>query len=104
VISLSLGAERGMMMILGFGGVQRVGRWVINNTCYDLQFPEYPGNCRGSMVVIEGRTVDRIKLGGWVYQMIKLSKARRSLVRRWSMMWSLVQFRVVGFGILLQEM
>ncbi len=51
------------------------------------------------MVVVEGRTVDRIKLGGWVYQMIKLSKARRSLVWRWSMMWSLVQFRVVGFGV-----
>jgi hypothetical protein len=64
MISLSLGAERGMMMILGFGGVQRVGRWVIDNTCHNLQYPEYPGNCRGPMVVIEGRTVDRIKLGG----------------------------------------
>jgi hypothetical protein len=55
------------------------------------------------MCVIEARVVDRIELGGWLYQMIELSKVRRSLIRRWSMMWLLVQVRDVRFGILLQE-
>jgi hypothetical protein len=56
------------------------------------------------MWVVEGRAVDRSKLGEWVYRMIKPSEVRRSLVQRWSMMWLLVQFRVVEFGIFLQEM
>ncbi len=82
MISLFLGAERGMLMILGFGGGWRGGRWIVDDTCHDLQFPEYRGDFRGLMCVIEGRAFDRSKPDGWVYQMIKLSKARRSLVRR----------------------
>jgi hypothetical protein len=69
-------------MILGFGGGRRGGQWVVNDTCRDLQFPEYCSDFRVPMCVFEGRVVDRSKLGGWVYQMMKLSKARRSLVRR----------------------
>jgi hypothetical protein len=82
VISLSLGVERSMSMILGFGGGRRGGQWIVDDTCRNLQFPEYCGDFRGSMCVVEGRDFDQSKLGGWVYQMIKLSKARRSLVRR----------------------
>jgi hypothetical protein len=40
------------------------------------------------MCVIEARAADQIELGGWLYPMIKLSKVRRSLIRRWSMMCS----------------
>ena len=82
MISLFLGAERGMLMILGFGGGRRGGRWVVDDTCRDLQFLEYCCDFRGPMCVFEGRAVDRSKLGGWVYQMINLSNARRSLVWR----------------------
>ncbi len=59
-------------MILGLGGGQRGERWIVDDTCRDLQFPEYRGDFRGPMFVFEGRAVDRRKLGGWVYQMIKL--------------------------------
>jgi hypothetical protein len=88
-------------MILGFGGGRRGGQWIVGDTCRNLQFLEYRGDFRGPMCVVEGRAFDRSKLGGLVYQMIKLSKVRRSLVQRRSMMSLLVQFRVVGFGILL---
>jgi hypothetical protein len=38
------------------------------------------------MCVVEARAANQIELGGWLYPMIKLSKVRRSLIRRWSMM------------------
>jgi hypothetical protein len=54
--------------------------------------------------VVKGRAIDRGEFGVWVYGMIKPSEMRkRMVVQRWSMMWSLDQFRVVEFGIFLQE-